>query len=101
MRLVTRTRRDESGVTIILFALTVVVLLIMASFAVDLGQTYNERNQDQASADSGVLGGARKLITTPANPVSAAVAEARVFVDRDPRHAVTAAAWPACTDRAE
>src|SRR5438876_1491679 len=98
MRLVTRTRRDESGVTIILFALTVVVLLIMASFAVDLGQTYNERNQDQASADSGVLGGALKLFTTPANPLDAAVAEARDFVDRDLGRSVPAAAWTNCTD---
>ena len=98
MRLVTRTRRDESGVTIILFALTVVVLLIMASFAVDLGQTYNERNQDQASADSSVLSGALKLFTTPANPLGAAVAEARDFVDRDLARSVPAAAWTNCTD---
>jgi hypothetical protein len=98
VRLATPTHRDERGVTIVLFALTVVVLLIMASFAVDLGQTYNERHQDQNSADGGVLGGALKLFTTADNPLGAAVTEARDFVDRDLGRSVPAAAWTNCTD---
>jgi hypothetical protein len=96
--MICRRHNDERGVTMVLFALTVVVLLVMVSFTVDLGQTYNERHLDQASVDSATLGGALKLFTASTNPLQAAVTEARDFVDRDLGRSVPPAAWTSCVD---
>jgi Flp pilus assembly protein TadG len=53
--------RADDGLAMILVALTLVVLMIFAAFAVDLGALYNLRRQDQSAADSASLGAAQEL----------------------------------------
>lgn len=50
--------RDERGTTALIVAAGMVLLMGAAALAVDLGLGFNERRQDQASADSGVMAGA-------------------------------------------
>jgi hypothetical protein len=54
-------RTGERGTTIVLFALTAVVLLIFVAFAVDIGGVATERRRDQTTSDASALGGAQKL----------------------------------------
>ncbi len=62
MQLMPRTlRQDDDGVVLVVATLTLVVLLGFAAFAVDLGGLYNERRQDQSSADMGALAAAQEL----------------------------------------
>jgi Flp pilus assembly protein TadG len=56
-----RRRRPEGGTTIVLFALTAVVLMVFVAFAVDLGGVANERRQDQTTGDAAALGAAQKM----------------------------------------
>ncbi|HEY7532052.1 MAG TPA: Tad domain-containing protein, partial [Nitrospiraceae bacterium] len=49
---------SESGASAILIALMLVVLLGMAAVAIDLSAGFNERRQDQTSADMAVMAGA-------------------------------------------
>lgn len=53
--------RDESGVSIVLVALLVTVLMVFAAIAIDEGGAYNLRRQYQAQADAGALAGAALL----------------------------------------
>jgi len=58
-----RTRaRDESGVTLILMALLLVILMIFAAFAVDVSGVYTARRGDQNAADAAALGGLQTLL---------------------------------------
>lgn len=52
---------DESGITIVLVALSLVVLMIFAAFAVDIGGVYAERRQDQTAADVSALAAVQDL----------------------------------------
>lgn len=47
--------KSERGATALLVAMSMLVLMGMASIAVDLGLAMNERRQDQAAADVGAL----------------------------------------------
>lgn len=58
-------RRRERGLAIILVAGGLVVLMVFAAFAIDLGLVYNARRQDQSAVDAAALGGAQELSTTP------------------------------------
>ena len=49
---------DERGATLITVAITLVLLMGMAAIAIDLGLGFNERRQDQTSADLSVMAGA-------------------------------------------
>ena len=40
-------RRDERGVTVVLFALLLVTFTVFTAFAVDLGGAFNQRRQTQ------------------------------------------------------
>ncbi len=68
-----RSRSDERGALAVLAAVGIVVAMIAASFAVDLGTLAEEARQDQKVADLGALDGVRVL---PADPTAAVVASA-------------------------
>src|SRR5205823_10370158 len=63
-------RRDERGVTIVLFALLLVVFTVFVAFAVDLGGAFNQRRQTQSGADFASLGAAQDLPDTSVNLVN-------------------------------
>lgn len=50
--------RTERGASAILIALSLIVLMGMAAIAIDLSAGFNERRQDQTSADMAVMSGA-------------------------------------------
>lgn len=52
---------NEKGVTIVLVAILMVVLVMFVALAVDLGHLYVARNELQNAADAGALAGARVL----------------------------------------
>ncbi|MFN2450764.1 MAG: pilus assembly protein TadG-related protein [Candidatus Dormibacteria bacterium] len=58
-----RSRRVEGGQVLVLFALCGVVLAAFASFAIDTGQSMDDRRQLQAVADSAALAGAQSYTT--------------------------------------
>lgn len=47
--------RDDRGVVLILAAITLVTLLVLSAFAIDVGGAYNARRQDQTAADAAAL----------------------------------------------
>jgi Tfp pilus assembly protein PilX len=55
-------RRDERGVTLILFTLMITVMLVFVALAMDSGLVFNERRQDQSAADAAVLAAAQLLL---------------------------------------
>src|SRR6478672_6202605 len=55
-------RRDERGVTLILFTLMITVILVFVALAMDSGLVFNERRQDQSAADAAVLDAAQMLL---------------------------------------
>jgi Flp pilus assembly protein TadG len=50
-------QRDERGIVIVYFAMTLVVLLLMSGFAVDLGGWYKRSQEIQRAADAAALAG--------------------------------------------
>jgi hypothetical protein len=84
---------DERGSVLPLVAMTLVVLIVFTAFVVDLGPGYNERRQDQTTADAAALAGAAAL-RGGVDAVAAAV-EAETQTNLP---SVTAADWTACTD---
>jgi Flp pilus assembly protein TadG len=59
---------DERGVTAILIAMCMVVLLGMAAIAVDSGLKFDERRQEQAGVDAGVLSAGLGAQVNPVQP---------------------------------
>ena len=55
-------RRDERGVTLIIFTLMITVMLVFVALAMDSGLVFNERRQDQSAADAAVLAAAQLLL---------------------------------------
>jgi Flp pilus assembly protein TadG len=77
-------RRDERGLTLILFALMLSALLVFVALALDSGLVFNQRRQDQSAADAAALAAMKELIdlTTPAdNRIQAAQAAFEVSWD--------------------
>lgn len=63
MRRLSHARRcDDRGVTLVIGALLMVVLVGFVGFAVDVGLAYNERRQEQSAVDTAVLSGAREAL---------------------------------------
>jgi Flp pilus assembly protein TadG len=66
------TRRDERGVTIIMVAISIFLLMAMAALAVDVGVLYTARTSAQHAADAAALAGAYTFtIATDTQPDSA------------------------------
>jgi Putative Flp pilus-assembly TadE/G-like len=59
---------DERGVTAILIAMSMIVLLGMAAIAVDSGLKFDERRQEQAGVDAGVLSAGLGAQVNPVQP---------------------------------
>ena len=53
--------RGNRGQVLVLVALAIVVLLVMAALAIDVGFMYTTRHELQRSADAGALAGASAL----------------------------------------
>lgn len=98
----TRSRRlnDESGMTIILMALAMVVIMAMAAMVVDIGAAYNERRQDQSAADAAALGGAELAggYAKAANPLQYALDEAKRLAQVNVGRTITGTQWSDCAD---
>lgn len=52
--------RDDRGVTLIVVALTLVVLMVFAALAIDIGGLYVARRTDQGAVDAAVMAGLQK-----------------------------------------
>lgn len=106
-RLGVRRNRNEDGLIAVMFALTAVVLLVVAGLVVDLGFARDTRNQSQNAADASSLAAANVLYPTsghctldlpPATPpcFADAIAAAKSYADSN--FTVSASAWASCTD---
>lgn len=100
MPLTARRSHDEAGASAMLVALSLVLLLGMAALAIDIGFGFNERRQDVAAADTGVMAGAVSVVFNEGNdPLVAQVLDKvrsnldTVYTDSDWQ-----ALWRSCAD---
>lgn len=93
-RPVTTPHGGDRGLALVLAALLLVVLLGFAAFAVDLGQLYNARRQDQSAADLAALAAAAQL---PADTIGA-TATAQSFVATNLGISTSDLDWAGCVD---
>lgn len=100
---VSQTCHEQRGVSALLVAGSMLLLMGMAAIAIDLGAAYNERRQDQSAADAAALAAGLELIL--GNQELDAVTEAKALVDEnlgrvlhDPSAPATDTAWINCTD---
>ena len=91
-------RSDERGAAMVMFAITLIVLMGMSGFAVDLGMLFAERRQDQSAADAGVLGGGLDLSLGVSAATNKAAEIVRLNLSTDYTDTEWAAAWGACVD---
>jgi hypothetical protein len=75
-----------------------VVVLLFAAFAVDLGMLYNERRQDQSAVDAGSLGGALQLPHGTQAAIEEAAAIVRQNLDTTYTDAEWRDLWGSCSD---
>ena len=90
--------RQDGGTVIPLVALSIVVLLGMAAFAVDLGLLYGERRQAQTAADASALAGALAMSGGESAAVTDAMELARRNLDQTYDDPTWAALWAGCSD---
>lgn len=72
---------DERGATLMMTAITMVVLLGMSALAIDVGVLYTAKAQAQNAADAGALAGAGNLMLAP-NDQAAATVTAESFGEK-------------------
>ncbi|MHB8464821.1 MAG: pilus assembly protein TadG-related protein [Acidimicrobiales bacterium] len=90
-----RACRDERGAVIVLFAMTLVILAIMAALVVGIGNASQERRQAQNAADAASLAGAQDITGGDLLP-SQVVATVKAYVARN----FGGVAWAGCADAA-
>ena len=97
--MLTRVRHDDRGVSFVLVALVLVVLMVLAAFAVDVGAGYAERRHDQNVTDAAAMAGIVSIGLTSGNTQDA-VNKVLAHVDRNLKgdRVITTAQWTACTD---
>lgn len=81
----------------ILFALTLVVLLVFTAFAIDLGNQRQKKRQTQGGADAGALGAIQDL---QSQGTAQAIAEVKSLVEQNlelPSGSITSADWSSCS----
>jgi len=76
MMAIQRRNRDESGAYAIMFALLVTFIMIVAAFAIDIGNAVARKSDVQAQADFAALAGARELGSGAGGTIPAAVVDA-------------------------
>lgn len=86
------TPESDRGLTLVFSALLLVGLMLLASFAVDLGGVYVERREDQNAADAGATAGALELSSSDAT----VVAEVKGVVHGTLGTTLTSAQWNSC-----
>ncbi len=64
MRFTPPARTGESGVTILIVGVTLLVLVAMAALAIDVASLYVARTEAQRAADAAALAGARMFVTS-------------------------------------
>lgn len=89
--------KEDSGATLILVAISMMVLLGVAAIAIDLGAGFNERRQDQTSSDLAAVAGALSFGSKPAM-VAQVLTVARANLDTSYTDAEWQAMWQSCTD---
>lgn len=88
----TRRAQRDDGLVIVYTALLLVLLMIFAALAIDLGAVYSERRQDQNAADTGSLAGAQSLSATSATLAS----DVKGVVHTTLGTTLTSAEWNSC-----
>lgn len=91
-----RRGRHDDGLALVLMALTLVVLMIFAAFAVDLGAVYNERRLDQNGVDAAAMSGG--VIAMKTGDIQDAVDEVLAKVVSEVDSSITTADWTSCND---
>lgn len=91
-----RAGHDERGITLIVVALSLTVLMVSAAFAIDLGAVYSERRSDQNAADAAITSGAVQFLSQQS--AQAAVTEIVAKVDDDLGRTLATSDWTGCTD---
>jgi hypothetical protein len=84
--------RTERGLALIFVALLMIVMLIFAAFAIDVGALYNYRREDQNAADGAALAAAQDLGQSTAT----VVATAKAYVHDTLGVTFSAAQWNSC-----
>lgn len=86
----TTSRPKERGQILVLFAGGLILLLLIAALAFDVGMMLVERRDEQNAADAAALAGARYVLTNTAQAETAArdIAAMNGFVDSDPNEIV-------------
>ncbi len=87
---------DEKGVSGILIGASLFLMMGVAAIALDISAGFNERRQDQTSADAGALAAGVALMSGGGDVQ--AVAAAKQLVTTNLSSTVSAADWLACTD---
>jgi Flp pilus assembly protein TadG len=64
MRTIRRLRADERGIALVYMALTLVVMIMFAAIAIDLGNAREQQADAQSAADAAALSGAQALVTS-------------------------------------
>jgi len=82
--------------TLVFVALLLVVLMVFAAFAVDLGLIMNERRQDQGAVDSSAMSAA--VVALGGGDLQAAVNEVLAQAAFDVNRAITDQQWIDCRD---
>jgi hypothetical protein len=94
----TRGVADERGAILPMFAISLLVMMGLAAFAVDLGMLFTERRENQAAVDVGALGGGLNFV----DGISVAGEEAAEIVRTNLSTSYSDAAWSAlwagCSD---
>ncbi|MGH8998036.1 MAG: TadE/TadG family type IV pilus assembly protein [Acidimicrobiia bacterium] len=91
--LINRLRRDEQGAALVLVALTMVVLLGMTAFVVDIGRGQNERRSSVTAADGATLGGIQYIRSSHSVAQNEAMELARQSLPATYTDAEWAASW--------
>jgi hypothetical protein len=84
--------KDDQGLAIVVVALSLVVLMMFAALAIDMGAVYSHRRIDQNAADAGELGGAQDLLSDNAT----LVAQVKARVHGTLGETLSAAEWNSC-----
>jgi len=90
-------RHDDRGAVMVLTAVLIVVTVLFAAFAVDIGAVAVERRRARTAADAAALAGMLEVSTSGGN-LQSAVAVTRRVVDENLPEPVAPAAWSACRD---
>ena len=90
--------RGDDGLAIPIVGISLILLMVMAAFVLDLGLVYTERRDDQNSVDASATSGAVQFLRTQS--AQGAVNEILAKMDDDLDRTVSPADWVGCTDPA-